>query len=772
MNILFLIDALEVGGAETHVVTLACALHRMGHAVTVISGGGFLEAELREVGVHCFRFPACICGRTWAVTQFRNVAFLRRLLGARRFDVLHAHTRRTALLLRLLHIGYALFPPPLSLSLSGLNGRQVPYRRRVLRRLAVPATVVTAHAHFSPRFRWLSYWGEATIAVSEDLRRHVATCFGVARTRICVIPNGIDLRRFRPPADRHACSPDLLHLAFASRLDDDCSAAARAIISLAPQWERLARERGRRLRITIVGGGTQRPFLEARARGLSFVTLCGACDHMETLLCDVDVLIGVSRVALEAVSCGCAVILAGDEGFGGLLTPERFEHFAAANFCCRGEVQLSEGALDLAFCSWLDMPAARRHAITTHVRETMIARYGDERMSADTTALYRNVIRQHRQLRVVVGGYAGCGNLGDDAILRCLVHRWQGQTVPSALAGNSVDAVLEVRALIGRAGGTFGVRCYDRYRPLRALLWADAFALGGGALLQNCSRRGGFSLVYYLGLALLAQTVGCPWYVVAGGVGPLRGKMACWAVRTVLQGARGISVRDESSRRLLLRLGISPTKIVNEPDPVLSLSPVSCEEAEAALPAMPMNRAGYICVAPRGGMAGEVEMADSLARLWKEQRLYPLFFAFDTKQDGPVCQRLIDRCGAGAIVPLTGRAPERLVAGMFAMSHGVIAGRLHALILASLSGVPAWAIPSPFGDPKVTHFAESAGMRMWGTNDIMNTRECAHCCISSNLPRSGSSAKFLPMRRCKRPSASCQKMNCRVCGINKERNTS
>lgn len=62
MNILFLIDALEVGGAETHVVTLACALHRMGHAVTVISGGVLWRRNCERWECTASVFPRVFAG--------------------------------------------------------------------------------------------------------------------------------------------------------------------------------------------------------------------------------------------------------------------------------------------------------------------------------------------------------------------------------------------------------------------------------------------------------------------------------------------------------------------------------------------------------------------------------------------------------------------------------------------------------------------------------------------------------------------------------------
>jgi hypothetical protein len=60
MNILLMIDALDCGGAETHVCTLALALAKEGHRVTVLSEGGAMERELEEGKVRVAHLPASI----------------------------------------------------------------------------------------------------------------------------------------------------------------------------------------------------------------------------------------------------------------------------------------------------------------------------------------------------------------------------------------------------------------------------------------------------------------------------------------------------------------------------------------------------------------------------------------------------------------------------------------------------------------------------------------------------------------------------------------
>ena len=79
-------------------------------------------------------------------------------------DIVHAHTRKTALL-----------------------------AHYVCKKYKIPL-VVTAHALFSMKFpkNRLSKWGNGTIAVSEDIKNHLAK-YGYTRSQIEVIANGVKL---------------------------------------------------------------------------------------------------------------------------------------------------------------------------------------------------------------------------------------------------------------------------------------------------------------------------------------------------------------------------------------------------------------------------------------------------------------------------------------------------------------------------------------------------------------------------------------------------
>ncbi|MBQ7336846.1 MAG: glycosyltransferase [Clostridia bacterium] len=435
MNILMLIDALQLGGAETHVVTLARAMAARGEKVTVLSGGGELESTLRQAGIAHYRFPASL--RT-PLGLVRGATYLHSLLKAEHFDVLHAHTRRCALLLRTVRSA--------ARSCVWQDGAPLPatYRRRGLLRAMAPLRVVTAHAMFRPRFRRLSYWGECTISVSEDIRDHLLCRFGgqAGHRSVAVIGNGVVLCDRAHTAQKEDAG--VFSIVFASRLDADCSRVAELLLRISPALAKAAKAAGRALRLCILGGGGEYGHLcQLREQILAAhpstlqgeqITLMGSVADPARYFGAAQVFVGVSRAALEALGCGCRVILAGNEGYGGILTPDNFAYFARSNFCCRGEREGSETALLADLQQLMVEDATRSHDICCALGQLLRQHYDIRVVAQQTLRLYARALAQKRQLQVLFVGYFGRDNLGDEAILRCLARRFSGAAAPRSLA--------------------------------------------------------------------------------------------------------------------------------------------------------------------------------------------------------------------------------------------------------------------------------------------------------------------------------------------------
>ena len=170
MKILMLIDSLDVGGAETHVEILAEELALMGHKIIIASGGGKLHQKLSRSKVKCIHLPLpqkkhLLHGNIGFIFHFLPLHYtISNIILRIKPDVVHAHTRRTALL-----------------------------AHYVCKKYKIPL-VVTAHALFSMKFpkNHLSKWGDGTIAVSEDIKNHLAKN-GYSHSKIEVIANGVKL---------------------------------------------------------------------------------------------------------------------------------------------------------------------------------------------------------------------------------------------------------------------------------------------------------------------------------------------------------------------------------------------------------------------------------------------------------------------------------------------------------------------------------------------------------------------------------------------------
>ena len=681
MKILMLIDRLDVGGAESHLITLTRTLTERGHTVHVFAERGAWTKQAETAGATCHFPPLPLTGKSFFASALPDLCYLRRLISHGGYDVVHAHTRRTAFLLRL--VGSRPFC----------------------------ARVVTCHAKFAPRYRRLCYWGEGTVAVSDDLKAHLTSAFSLSPERIRVIPNGIDTRHFS--AEGHSALPHALRVTLASRLDEDCSKAARLTLSLCEAWSDRLAAKGIVLSVTLVGGGAAYPSLCREAAsvnqraGRELVRMTGTVDDPSSLLGETDLFVGVSRAALEALFCGASVLLAGDEGMAGLLTVANFDRLSKGNLCCRGESSLTREGLEAAFAAFLDMTPAERQNNSARLRAGAAELFGAARMGEQTEAIYRRLLAAKRPRRWLVAGYAGCGNLGDDAIARRLIDELRAQD-PAASVSLTVSDPTHPRHRFS------GATVVDRRSPsalLRAIRQSDALVLGGGCLLQNCSGHGGRSLSYYLLLAWLARLCRRPVLLVAAGIGPVRGWPARYAVGRTLRRAAYLSVRDSASRRLAVSLGVPSALIRREADPVLSLTPATKKEGEAFLTAHLHEEAHgkcYLCIAPRPGCVDEATFARALARLCRREGLYPLFLPFDRLEDTPVCKRLIQACGQGVCLPCE---DERLVASLFSLDGvaGVASGRLHALILAHVGGKAALALSGDGRDGKVAGFARSVG---------------------------------------------------------------
>ena len=161
--------------------------------------------------------------------------------------------------------------------------------------------------------------------------------------------------------------------------------------------------------------------------------------------------------------------------------------------------------------------------------------------------------------RVLISGYYGFGNLGDEALLEVIVGRLR-RDFPAA----SIEVL---SATPQRTAADYRVDATPRWdwRAVRAAIGrADVVLSGGGGLLQNgTSLR---SLLYYAAILREAIRTGRKAMIFAQSIGPLD-FWGRWVVQRLLQGARS---RDRARRAVATaaRRAFAQVPVERTADPV------------------------------------------------------------------------------------------------------------------------------------------------------------------------------------------------------------
>jgi len=339
--------------------------------------------------------------------------------------------------------------------------------------------------------------------------------------------------------------------------------------------------------------------------------------------------------------------------------------------------------------------------------------------------------------RVLLAGYFGFGNVGDEAILAATLAGLRARLPEAEFSVLSADPAQTRRA--------YGVDAARRWRLLdawRELRRADVFVLGGGSLIQDVTST--LSPAYYLGLLSLARIAGTPHIIHAQGVGPLAGGLfRGWTCRAFRK-ARLVTVRDAESARVLAHLGLT------HPDPHVTADPAFCLEPEApaaegerpaprtegveALAEVLLHRAELVGRGPLVGVAlrpfpgcervPEL-VAEALLELTAERGGAVVALPFLRPDDlEPASEVTVRLAQAGRTAKVVGADPTS--PGAWAALIGrldlLVAMRLHALIFAVAGRVPAVALSY---DPKVDAIAADASLPMLpvelaSTSDLLN----------------------------------------------------
>lgn len=311
-------------------------------------------------------------------------------------------------------------------------------------------------------------------------------------------------------------------------------------------------------------------------------------------------------------------------------------------------------------------------------------------------------------MHVVLSGYYGFDNVGDDAILLSIIQslkKWQNDIEITVLSNN--PAATEQ---------TYGVKAVNRWKmkEIRQLLkTADGLISGGGSLMQD--QTSVKSIPYYAGVIQIAKWLKKPVFVYAQGMGPVNRPLSKFIVRKVFNKVEQITVRDKASQALLTEIGVR-TEATIVPDPVMGLngSDFRCDWLEKVA----LAPKSYIAVSVRdwpSTVAYKEKIAHSLDELARQGEQI-VFLPMHGEHDFVTSQEV-----AGLMKETSLTAPAELSIeekiAVIGQSQLLIGMRLHSLIFSAIYATPFIAISY---DPKIDAFADIVDQPVVGHVEVDN----------------------------------------------------
>lgn len=676
LNVLLSLMKLDIGGAETHVVELAKELKRKGINPIVTSNGGAYEAELAEAGIKHYCVPL---QNKNPLNMLKSVFLLKRIIKDEHIDLVHSHARIPSFILGKLH-----------------------------KRMKFPF-VTTAHWVFNTKWglKYLTDWGEKTVAVSEDIKTYLMDNYGVAESDIQVTINGIDTDKFSPDTDKTEIERELgikdtdTVIVYVSRLDESRSLVAKQLINVIEDTDKLVDN----LKVIIVGGGDDFANVERMAKtvngklGRECIILTGPRTDINRLVAPADLFIGVSRAALEAMAAEKPVIIAGNEGYIGLFDKSKLGVGIDTNFCCRGCAESSEKLLLDDIKRFFDMTSTEKNELAAYGRELIKREYSVSRMADDTIKVYNWALEKKDE--ILISGYYGFKNSGDDALLEAVIKdikSFKESPNITVLSANPKETEERYRV---RAINRFNVFALMGHMKDAGLLIS-----GGGTLIQDATSTK--SLIYYLAVIKLALRKGVKVMSYANGIGPLTGKHNIKMAAKTLDRVDVITLRDPGSKQVLDEIGVTKPIIRVTADPVFGIENFNQKRGREILARFGAYNDGdrLVGVSIRKtrdtDAAFEAAVAKTCDYVSAKYGCRIVFIPMQVNKDEQISRSIMGRMKMPSMI-INKRLGISDMISVISVLEACIGMRLHSLIYASIANVPLMGISY---DPKIKGFMD------------------------------------------------------------------
>ena len=307
--------------------------------------------------------------------------------------------------------------------------------------------------------------------------------------------------------------------------------------------------------------------------------------------------------------------------------------------------------------------------------------------------------------KIVISGYYGFANAGDEAMLTAIVKSLRQ-------AEESVDLTV-ISGAPQNTASKHKVSSVHRFSPLEiysAINNCDLLLSGGGSLLQDVTSKK--SLLYYLAIIWLGKMLNKKVMLFAHGIGPIRSGILRKLTKYVCSKADLITVRDTDSLVELERIGVASNKVCLTADAVLTLAQADKEQGLQSLQKFNVSQdKKLVAISVRSWGSSDKylqEMANAADALVEQSNVQIVLLPLQYPADVTACRKLHQFMKQDVVILDAAFDTEQFLAlmGNFSLLIGM---RLHALIFAAVMEVPFIALSY---DPKIDGFVKEVD----GTN--------------------------------------------------------
>ena len=304
-------------------------------------------------------------------------------------------------------------------------------------------------------------------------------------------------------------------------------------------------------------------------------------------------------------------------------------------------------------------------------------------------------------MKIVISGYYGFDNSGDDALLMSIIDNLKKN-----------DEKAEITVLSKNPQQTkrqYGVGAANRYNPfslIKTIATCDLLISGGGTLIQDATSTK--SLFYYLFVIKLAQIFRKKVMLYANGIGPLNSFKNIENTQKILDNVDLITLRDPKSREELEKIGVTKPKIELTADPAFLIEANESGKSVLETYGVPSDKP-LMCVSVRQWKNNPENFEEIMAKFCDyaadKYGLFTVFLTMQHKVDFAIASNIKEKMRNKSVVVGANYPVETILSVMDQMTVSV-GMRLHTLIYSASRMIPLIGIVY---DPKINGFLEYLG---------------------------------------------------------------